>query len=226
MITVRPLGYRKDGRPFYGFSGGEGEGDDGGDDGGGDTGGDSKGAPAGETPEQRFERLLAVARGETKAERDKFRPYRKVFSDLGITSPDQLAELGGKKTGSTGDADQKVDIEAVRKEAERTARNEYNRELVKAKIEARAAQKFADPEDAVLALSTDLDDFIGRDGQVDVRFIDSELDSLLTRKPHYGKQKSGNPPGFDGGARSTAAGGKTNMDDFLREQSRAKRGGR
>jgi len=103
----------------------------------------------------------------------------RAFKDLGLT-PEQIREL----TKPKADGDQ-PDPEKIREEARREARSEALRERVVDKIEARAAKKFADPEDAVAILlrSHKADDFLDGDA-IDATEIDDALAELLTKKPH------------------------------------------
>jgi len=214
-----PLGYRLDGRPYWGFSGAEGEDDGGGGDSdSGNDGSDDGGAE--KDPVKVLESTLSKVRQERKAVQDEFRPYKATLRELGIQSPDQLKELLTK--GSGGTSEKPVDIEKIR-EAERSKiQQETQREIALAKVEAKAKGMFADPDDAVNYLRNNVDDLLGRDGKPDPKAIERELGDLLEAKPHWGVKEQ-KDIGFDGGARQTA-GGTQSMDDFLRKTSRARRG--
>lgn len=218
-----PLGYRCDGRPIFGFQGGDGEGDG---DGGSDSDGDGDGGGTAETdPVKRLESTLAKVITERKEVRDEFRPWKAALRELGVQNPDQLKEMLGKGSGSGAPGTGKqepVDIEAVRKQARDEIRLEANRDVALAQVEAAAKGMFADPEDAVSHLRGSVDDLLGRDGKPDKKAIERELGDLLAAKPHWGVVKDG-PASFDGGARQ-AAGGKQTMDSWLRDRSRQKRG--
>jgi len=58
---------------------------------------------------------------------------------------------------------------------------------VAAEIRALATDRFADPADAVEALSRDGAAFVGPDGTIDDAAIRDALDGLLDRKPHWAK---------------------------------------
>lgn len=231
-----PLGFRSDGRPFWGFLGGApDDGAGGGDsnsDKDGDDGDDSDGDDEDEKdPVKKLERSLAAARADAKKARDELRPFKTVLRSSGIHSADDLSSRlsSGSTGGSSKDGNQQdkpVDVEAIRKEAKAEARREASKGIVLAKIEARATGKFADPEDAVAALTGRWDDFLDTKGDVDARDIDHALSDLLARKPHFKVPSGDKLPGFDGGARGSAAGGKATMDSWLRDESARKRGSR
>lgn len=218
-----PLGFRLDGRPFWGFSGAEGEddgdGDDPDDDGPEGDGGDEK------DPVKKLQATLDKVSAERRAARDEFRPYKAALRELGIQSPDQLKErlTKGSGAGASGSGKQEqVDLEKVRADARAEVQLETNREIALAKVEAAAKGMFADPNDAVDYLRKNVDDLLGRDGKPDRGAIKRELDDLLTAKPHWGVGKQ-EDIGFDGGARQSA-GGRVTMDSFLRQESARKRG--
>ncbi len=223
-----PLGFRLDGRPFWGFSGAEDDEDKNG--GGSDTDDDDDADDSDDDkpekdPVKRLEKTLAVVREERKAARDEFRPYKAALRELGIQTPDQLKELltKGSGAGASGSGKQdQVDVEKVREEARAEVRLEANRDLALAKVEAAAKGLFADPDDAVSHLRGNVDDLLGRDGKPDKNAIKRELDDLLAAKPHWGVGRQ-EDIGFDGGARQSG-GGKQTMDSFLRQKSRERRG--
>jgi hypothetical protein len=63
------------------------------------------------------------------------------------------------------------------------------RTAVASKVEALAAQHFADPEDAAGAL--DLTAYVDEDGVIDTESIKADLADLLKRKPHWAKAPDG-----------------------------------
>lgn len=219
-FLLDPLGFRLDGRPFWGFSGAEGE-DDGNDDDldADDNEGEEK------DPVKKLQATLDKVSAERRAARDEFRPYKATLRELGIQSPEQLKELLTKGTGASGAGKQQeqVDIEKVKADARAEVQLETNRELALARVEAAAKGMFADPDDAVDHLRKNVDDLLGRDGKPDKAAIKRELAELLAAKPHWGAKQDGNMD-FDGGARQPA-GQKLTMDGFLRQVSRTKRGG-
>lgn len=222
-FLLDPIGFRLDGRPFYGFSGAEGEDDKGGED---PDDVDENDDDEEKDPVKKLQNTLAKVSSERKEARDAFRPYKAALRELGIQSPEQLKELLGKGSGAgaSGTGKQEpVDLDKVRADARAEVQLEANRDLALAKVEAAAKGMFEDPDDAVSFLKGSVDDLLGRDGKPDKNAIKRELDDLLASKPHWGVKK-GESMGFDGGARQ-AAGGKQGMDDFIRGASRAKRGG-
>lgn len=234
-----PLGFRQNGTPIWGFSGSDGE-EDGGS---GGTGGDGTGSGGGgddadDTDDQPdAQGLTSKGRAALQQERTKaknltaeVRPLRQLLRDTGLTF-DQLRALAtsggqGSQNGNgqqqgQGQGGDQVDPERIRQEARREAETAAQKKIALARVEARAARKFADPEDAVKFLSDETDDLLDRNGNPDIGAIDSALEDLLQRKPHLGKQEEG-VPDFDGGSRNTA-GGQPSMDGFLRGLSRTKR---
>lgn len=214
-----PLGYRCDGRPIFGFSGGDGEGDGDGDEGDGDGGGGA--APAADSVEG-LRSTLAKVVSERKEVRDEYRPWKAALRELGVQSPDQLKELLVKNSGGASGKPDTIDIEAERAKVRAEVSLEANRDIALAQVEAMAKGTFADPDDAVSHLRKSVDDLLGRDGKPDKKAIERELSDLLAAKPHWGVTKNG-PASFDGGARETS-GGKVTMDGWLRQRSREKRG--
>ncbi|WP_275558491.1 hypothetical protein [Streptomyces sp. 5-6(2022)] len=82
--------------------------------------------------------------------------------------------------------------------------------LVKARVQALAGASlddraaFADPEDAVGAL--DLDSYISDDGDIDEAAIESDLQALLARKPHWAKPQPPEGPRRPAPDRTQASG--------------------
>jgi hypothetical protein len=216
---IDPLGFRLDGRPFWGFSGAEGE--DTGDGGDSDSGDTDSGGDTETDPVKKLEAKYETAAKERKQARDELRPWKAALRELGIQDPGQLKELLTK--GSGAGAQEQVDVEKIRETERAAVRLESNREIALAKVEAKAKGMFADPSDAVDYLRKNVDDLLDRDGKPDPKSIERELGDLLEAKPHWGVSKQEDMD-FDGGVRQTA-GGKQSMDDFLRKTSRTKRGG-
>ena len=227
-VLLDPIGFRLDGRPFYGFFGAgddDGDGGDGGDSGDGGDGADGDGGTE-KDPVKVLETTLTKVRNERKAAQDEFRPYKAMLRGLGIQNPEQLKELLTKGSGAgasgTGKQDP-VDIEKVRAEARAEVQLEANRDLALARVEAKAKGMFADPDDAVEHLRRNVDDLLGRDGKPDPKAIERELDDLLAAKPHWGVKQT-QEFGLDGGARTSSGGRTQTMDGFLRQESARKRG--
>lgn len=107
--------------------------------------------------------------------------------------------------------DEKPDLDALREQAREEARNESLRERTLDKIEARAARLFKDPEDAVLRLGRNVDDYLDG-GKIDVDAIDDALNELLEKRPDFkvtqgdAKEEKRFKGSADAGAREKPAG--------------------
>jgi hypothetical protein len=205
-----------------GEDGGGGGGDESGDT-SGDTGSGGDDLKVGEDGlTGRGRRALQQERQALRTVRGELRGWKAALQQAGISSPEELAT---KLSAPAPGADKpEVDVEKVRREAALEAESKANRRIALAEVRAAATGKFEDPDDAVSALSGDVDDLLGRDGNPDQRAISSALDDLLQRKPHFGKrEQEQKPPDFDGGARGTA-GAPASMDSFMRQISKNKQG--
>jgi hypothetical protein len=216
-------------RTFDGDAGGGG-GTGGTGDGGGNgdgQGGQGDGGATDESPVAKLERAIVQERAATKAARDELRGYKSVTREAGIANPDALREALGKGGGgsgqSTGQQAPQVDVDKIRREAESKATTAARAMIALSKIEARASGKFADPDDVVSHFKESASDFVGDDGNPDVKAIDRELDRLAAAKPHWVKQQDNGARDFDGGARGTA-GAPSDMNSWLRAESRRKSG--
>ena len=102
------------------------------------------------------------------------------------------------------------------------------RTAVASKVEALAAQQFADPEDAAGAL--DLTAYVDEDGVIDTESIKADLADLLKRKPHWAKAPDGpRSPRPDRTQGSSGNGNRTPnspADEFAGFMKRALNGGR
>jgi hypothetical protein len=221
---VYPLGFRLDGRPIWGMSGAEGDGDGGGDDDGDKDADDKDADDKPETDLAKVQKALAAEREAHKAARAEARGYKVAMREAGVTSLDALKDILSTKGKGNGSAsgDQQIDLAKITKEAESKATTQANRMIALAKVEARAAGIFEDPDDVVAYFRDQADDFVGDDGRPDVKHIDRELRVLADLKRHWVKKKEGDTD-FELGARQTAT-GKPSMDNFLRSASRNKRG--
>jgi hypothetical protein len=105
------------------------------------------------------------------------------------------------------------DIATVREQAKAEARAEGLRDRVLDKIEAKAAGRFKDPEDALLRLGKNVDDYIS-DGQIDLDSIEDALIELLEKRPDFGVTQ-GEPKRFKGTADSgpKASAGKPQLTE-------------
>lgn len=224
-FLLDPLGFRLDGRPFWGFLGGDGETGGGGEDSDADDDDDADGDDGKDEkdPVKTLKSTLEKVTAERRAVRDEYRPVKAVLRELGIDSPEALRAALTKGAGAGKGDDKPVDVDKIREQAKAEATLEANRELALARVETLASSMFEDPDDAVDHLRRNVDDLLGRDGKPSKDAIKRELDDLLAAKPHWGKAKQGDI-GFDGGARQSG-GTPKGMDGFLRQVSRAKRGG-
>ena len=91
------------------------------------------------------------------------------------------AELQKIKDSEKSETERLADQLAAANERITTTRQR----LVRSQVQALAGAAFADPEDAVSAL--DLDSYIDSDGDIDEAAIQTDLDALLERKPHWAK---------------------------------------
>lgn len=102
------------------------------------------------------------------------------------------------------------------------------RTAVASKVEALAAQQFADPEDAAGAL--DLTAYVDDDGVIDTDAIKRDLADLLKRKPHWAKAPDGpRSPRPDRTQGSSGNGNRTPnspAEEFAGFMKRALNGGR
>lgn len=199
-----------DGGSDQGGTGGRGsdDGDDGADDEQDDEQDGEDGSDAlGDKGKQALDRM--------KEERRTLRRELREFKELGLT-PAQIKAL--QENGSKSDDAGQLDPEQIREDARREARAEALRERVTDKIEARAAKRFADAEDAVAILlrSHDPDDFLDGD-KVDVEAIQEALDDLLDKKPHLAVQDGKRFKGTaDGGTRKESRPAQLTRDDLKR----------
>lgn len=222
------LSFRLDGRPIFGFSGAEGEGDgDGGGDGGNPGGDGSQPDPNaigsdGLTAAGRA--AIQAERNNTKTARTEARGWKAVGAEFGFTTPDQIREALSK-AASPGTQAPVVDEAKIRQEAEAAATTKANRRVARAELTALATEQFASAKDVSLVFSDeDLDDLLNRNGELDANAAKSALAGVLTERPHWAKITQDAPPSYDGGPRSTGGGGPQTAGDFFRSQVRAKKG--
>jgi len=99
---------------------------------------------------------------------------------------------------------------------------EVNSRLLAAEVRAIAADRLADPSDAVRLL--DLDGLANEDGSPDAKAITAALDTLVKAKPYLAKQQGPAPPTsrVPQGARDGAP-SHQEADDFLRSTIRRHR---
>jgi len=98
---------------------------------------------------------------------------------------DQAAKLKAYQDAEKTEAERQADALAAA-----TERAEKATQLaVSSQVEALAASRFQDPQDAVDALKSGT--FLAEDGSVDRTAITAALDDLLTRKPHWAAAEPG-----------------------------------
>lgn len=216
---LQALGVRRNGVLIWPQLGAAPEDDDAGDaDGDGDQAdGDADGDGDDDKPlGERGQKALAAEKEKRRKAADRARAAEKDRDDA-------RAELARLKAGKTGD-DDKPDAEEIRRAAREEAQAETLKDRVLDKIEAKAAAKFADPEDAVALLGRRSDEFI--DGKrVDVDAIVEALDELLEKKPHLAKQAKGrrNPdPDRSQGAGKGGNSGAGDIDEQIAEAQKAR----
>jgi len=117
-----------------------------------------------------------------------------------------------------------VDMEELRKQIQTEARAEVLRDRALDKIEAKAAGRFKDPEDALLRLGRNVDDFIDG-GSIDLEAIEDALVDLLEKRPDFGVTQ-GEPKRFkgtgDGGPKGNAGKPQLTEADLNRLESEGK----
>lgn len=99
-----------------------------------------------------------------------------------------LAELQAKAEGR----EKEFAAEQERRKVEAEALAKADERILKAEIRAAAAQKLADPADALRFI--DLGEFeVGTDGEVDAEAISAAIDDLLKSKPYLAAQGGSGP---------------------------------
>lgn len=179
---VQALGVRRNGTLIWPQLGAAPEDED-------DTGGDGDQDDTGDGDADDDKPLGEAGQKALTAEKEKRRKAAERARAAEKERDDARAELAKLKAGKTGD-DNKPDADEIRRAAREEAQAETLKERVLDKIEAKAAVRFADPEDAVALLGRRADEFI--DGKrVDLDAIVEALDELLEKKPHLAKQVKG-----------------------------------
>jgi hypothetical protein len=203
---IVPLGLRADGTPFWGYHGAEGE--EGGEESEEENEDEENETGDGLTPGGR--KAIEAERAAAKAARDALRPWRVLAKELGVTSPDEVRAALAAKTDKAEKKQDEVDVRQVQREI----LDKANTRIVNAEIRALAADKFADPRDAVKFLNAgDYD--VDEDGEVDSRSIERDLSDLLREKPHLAKVSR--RVDFEGGVRGPTSGKPRSMNDIIRD---------
>lgn len=146
---------------------------------------------------------------QQRINRDLERKSKRSFDDM----RKQILAEEAKKAPSAKAGDEKieVDLDALRQQVRDESRAETLRDKALDKIEAKAARLFKDPEDALLRLGKNVDEYIV-DGKVDIEAITDALDDLLKKRPDFGVAQ-GDPKRFQGTADAgpKASAGKPQM---------------
>lgn len=148
-----------------------------------------------------------VQQGETalgdagKQALDRMKAERNAAREAAKKAADELASLRAAAEGREAEHKAQQEAQRVKDEALAAA----NDRIRKAEVRAAAAQKLADPADALRFL--DLSEFeVGSDGEVDASQIAKAIDDLITSKPYLSAQGQQRFQGSaDGGARNDAS---------------------
>jgi hypothetical protein len=142
---------------------------------------ETEAAPEADGSEEPFDRKRAEAALRKKnSEAENLRKRLRELEPLAAKAK-ELEDAQKSETERLGEQ-----LTAQRERAEKAVRA-----AVASKVEAMAAKRFADPEDAVGAL--DLGAYVDEDGSIDVDRIRGDLDELLKRKPHWAVAEESGP---------------------------------
>ena len=140
----------------------------------------TEGTPPAGTEEQTAERTF------TQADVDRIVAERLARAEKKEAKAEQEAEATQAEAIEAA-------VTAAVEEREASLRAEFARERVADKVEAMAAGRFADVEDARLRLASRVDEFV-KDGQVDSEAITKALDEVLDKHPHLAAQTKPQTP--------------------------------
>lgn len=130
----------------------------------------------------------------------------------------KAAEFDALAEQQKSDAEKAVD--AARREGRSEALKAANDRLLKAEVRAAAAQKLADPADAVRLL--DLASFaVGDDGEIDGAAIAAAVDQLVTDKPYLAAKPTGFQGSGGGGPRGGRPGTGPTLPQLIAEAERS-----
>lgn len=161
-----------------GGEGGQGDGGDSDDDGEADA--DDKPDGADQLGDA-GKRALDAQKARWRTERDRRKAVEQELATL------RAAQKTKPKADDEGDG--APDVAEIRKQAQSEARAEALRDRTLDRLEAKAARKFADPEDARAFLAGRVEDFIDGD-HVDNDAITDALDELLVKRPYLGSEQA------------------------------------
>jgi hypothetical protein len=141
---------------------------------------------------------------------DEERAARRAAEKLAKAHADELDKLR-KATMS----EQEKAVAEAKAAGRQEALAEANSRLLRSEIRAAAAGKLADPGDAA-ALLGDLDQFLDKSGEPDVKAITSAIDALVKAKP-YLAPAGARPGGLPGGGAKPSSG--TSINDHIRQMA-------
>jgi hypothetical protein len=127
-------------------------------------------------------KALDAIKARARTERERRKAAEQELATL------KAAQKPKPKDGSD-QVDAAPDVEEIRREAQAEARSEALRERALDRLEAKAARRFADPEDARAFLSGHVEEFIDGD-RVDNEAIAEALDELLQKRPYLGSEQA------------------------------------
>jgi hypothetical protein len=214
---LQAIGVRRNGELIWPQLGAapDDEDDTGGDGGQDDDTGDDDGSDDDKPLGEAGQKALTAEKEKRRKAADRARAAEKERDDA-------RAELARLKAGKPS-GDDKPDADEIRRTAREEVKAETLKERVLDKIEAKAAARFEDPEDAVALLARRSEEFID-DGKVDVDSIVDALDELLQKKPHLGKQQGKKRPDPDrsqGAGKGGNSGNGPSLDEQIAEAEKA-----
>ncbi|MEU1496996.1 hypothetical protein [Streptomyces sp. NPDC005732] len=141
--------------------------------------------------------------------------WKRRAKDAEQLSKDQAARLKTYEDAQKSEAERQADaLKAAETRAEAATRL-----AVSSKVEALAAGRFQDPQDAVDALSGG--SYVSEDGAVDAAAITTALDDLLTRKPHWAAGEPGPRTPRPDPAQGARPGAPPNLNQRIAEAEQA-----
>lgn len=172
-----------------------------------DTDDDSDDDPDAEGLGDAGKRALARMKAERTAAKKEAADAKRAAAD-----ERRKAAALAKRVDEFEDRD-RTDLEKAQKAAERATElaTKATARAVRGEIKVGAAGRFTDPEDAIDVLMLHPDRYVGDDGDIDSDAIETALDELLQRKPHWGLREEPAAEG-DGAAAKPKAKAKPKPD--------------
>lgn len=173
-------------------------------------------APGGQQDQQQGEQQPQEGTEQTGTEQQPEQPAAKTYSE------DYVRELRAEaaKYRTQAKASLTETERAVMEAEERgrlAVRTEYSQRLARERFDSLAARRNPEVKTRDMLEYVNLDRFITEDGELDERALNAAVNRLI---PDVQQQPSG-PPGFDGGARTTAQTGP-DFNDTIRSQLRSR----